>query len=87
MDHHQFPEKLIPLPINNILNNKPLPIYGNGENVRDWLWVEDHANRLLILFFTKVLIGETYNIGGRNEWTNLDLVIPPCVTVMDRKLS
>ena len=82
---HQFPEKLIPLIINNILNKKPLPVYGKGENVRDWLWVEDHANAIDLVFH-KGKIGETYNIGGHNEWTNIDLVYLLC-DIMDRKLS
>ena len=82
---HQFPEKLIPLIINNILNKKPLPIYGKGENVRDWLWVEDHANAIDLVFH-KGKTGETYNIGGHNEWTNIDLVYLLC-DIMDRKLS
>ena len=82
---HQFPEKLIPLMINNIKHNKPLPIYGTGENVRDWLWVEDHA-RAIEVIFSKGVIGETYNIGGWNEWTNIDLVKKLC-EVMDTKLG
>ena len=82
---HQFPEKLIPLIINNILNKKPLPIYGKGENIRDWLWVEDHANAIDLVFH-KGKTGETYNIGGHNEWANIDLVYLLC-DIMDRKLS
>ncbi len=70
---YQFPEKLIPLFINNIRNNKPLPVYGKGENVRDWLYVEDHA-AAIDLIFHKGKRGETYNIGGFNEWKNLDLI-------------
>lgn len=70
---NQFPEKLIPLVINNIRHNKPLPIYGKGENVRDWLYVEDHAGALDLIFH-KGRAGETYNIGGLNEWRNIDLV-------------
>lgn len=70
---YQFPEKLIPLFINNIRNNKPLPVYSKGENVRDWLYVEDHA-RAIDMIFHKGSIGETYNIGGFNEWTNIDLI-------------
>ncbi|MDO5104580.1 dTDP-glucose 4,6-dehydratase [Capnocytophaga sp.] len=70
---YQFPEKLIPLFINNIRNNKPLPVYGKGENVRDWLFVEDHA-RAIDVIFHKGKIGETYNIGGFNEWKNIDLI-------------
>ena len=69
----QFPEKLIPLFINNIRNNKPLPVYGKGENVRDWLFVEDHAKAIDIIFH-KGKIAETYNIGGFNEWRNIDLI-------------
>lgn len=82
---HQFPEKLIPLFINNIKNKKPLPVYGKGENIRDWLWVEDHA-RAIDVIFHKAAIGETYNIGGHNEWTNIDLIKVLC-KVMDRKLG
>ncbi|HNW97917.1 MAG TPA: dTDP-glucose 4,6-dehydratase [Bacteroidales bacterium] len=82
---NQFPEKLIPLCINNIKNNKPLPIYGKGENVRDWLWVEDHANAIDVIYH-KGKIGETYNIGGNNEWTNIDLVRMLC-KIMDKKLG
>ena len=70
---NQFPEKLIPLFINNIMHNKPLPVYGKGENVRDWLYVEDHA-RAIDLIFHKGRVGDTYNIGGFNEWKNIDLV-------------
>lgn len=70
---YQFPEKLIPLFINNIRSNKPLPVYGRGENVRDWLYVEDHA-RAIDVIFHKGKIGDTYNIGGFNEWKNIDLI-------------
>lgn len=70
---YQFPEKLIPLFINNIRHNKPLPVYGKGENVRDWLFVEDHA-RAIDLIFHKGKVADTYNIGGFNEWTNIDLI-------------
>lgn len=70
---YQFPEKLIPLFINNIRHNKPLPVYGKGENVRDWLYVEDHA-LAIDLIFHKGKQGDTYNIGGFNEWTNIDLI-------------
>ena len=70
---NQFPEKLIPLIINNIENNKPLPVYGQGLNVRDWLYVEDHASAI-DLIFNKGEIGETYNIGGNNEWTTLTII-------------
>jgi dTDP-glucose 4,6-dehydratase len=82
---HQFPEKLIPLALNNIKNNNPVPVYGKGENVRDWLWVEDHA-RAIDLIFHKGKNGDTYNIGGNNEWKNLDLVRLLC-KVMDKKLD
>jgi dTDP-glucose 4,6-dehydratase len=70
---YQFPEKLIPLFINNIVNNKPLPVYGKGENVRDWLFVDDHARAIDVIFHNGKL-GETYNIGGFNEWKNIDLI-------------
>lgn len=70
---YQFPEKLIPLFINNIVNNKPLPVYGKGENVRDWLFVDDHARAIDVIFHDGKL-GETYNIGGFNEWKNIDLI-------------
>jgi len=69
----QFPEKLIPLFINNIVNNKPLPVYGKGENVRDWLFVKDHAVAIDVIFH-KGKLNETYNIGGFNEWKNIDLI-------------
>jgi len=82
---NQFPEKLIPLIINNIENNKPLPVYGQGLNVRDWLYVEDHASAI-DLIFNKGEIGETYNIGGNNEWRNIDIVKKIC-EIMDRKLG
>jgi len=81
----QFPEKLIPLFIHNIKNKKPLPVYGKGENVRDWLWVVDHA-RAIDVIFHKGEIGETYNIGGFNEWTNIDLIKLMC-RKMDEKLG
>ena len=81
----QFPEKLIPLFINNICNGKPLPVYGKGENVRDWLYVEDHA-RAIDLVFHKGSVGETYNIGGFNEWTNIDL-IKVIIKTVDRLLG
>jgi dTDP-glucose 4,6-dehydratase len=80
----QFPEKLVPLCINNIRNNKPLPVYGTGSNVRDWLYVEDHA-KAIDLIFQEGKDGETYNIGGNNEWANLDLVKKLC-EIMDGKL-
>jgi len=82
---HQFPEKLIPLFIHNIKNSKPLPVYGKGENIRDWLWVEDHA-RAIDVIFHQAKIGETYNIGGHNEWKNIDLIKVIC-KVMDKKLN
>ncbi|MCK4813273.1 MAG: dTDP-glucose 4,6-dehydratase [Candidatus Marinimicrobia bacterium] len=82
---NQFPEKLIPLIINNIRQKKLLPVYGKGENVRDWLYVEDHA-KAIDLVFHKGKIGETYNIGGSNEWKNIDLVKLIC-RIMDKKLK
>ncbi|MDZ4845319.1 MAG: dTDP-glucose 4,6-dehydratase [Chitinophagales bacterium] len=82
---HHFPEKLIPLFINNIIHNKPLPVYGQGANTRDWLYVVDHA-RAIDDIFHKGKLGETYNIGGFNEWKNLDLVKLMC-KVMDKKLG
>lgn len=80
---YQFPEKLIPLMIYNIKHNKPLPIYGKGENVRDWLYVVDHASAIDRIFH-KGCIGETYNIGGNNEWKNIDLVKLLCKIMDDR---
>lgn len=82
---HHFPEKLIPLAIHNIKNNKPIPVYGKGENVRDWLWVEDHA-RAIDVILHKGKNGETYNIGGHNEWKNIDLIHLLC-KIMDKKLG
>ena len=82
---NHFPEKLLPLIIHNILNNKPLPVYGKGENVRDWLFVVDHA-RAIDTVFHDGKIGETYNIGGFNEWKNIDIVMLVCKT-MDAKLG
>jgi dTDP-glucose 4,6-dehydratase len=82
---HHFPEKLIPLAINNIKNNQPVPVYGKGENVRDWLWVEDHA-RAIDVIFHEAKAGETYNIGGHNEWKNIDLIHLLC-NIMDKKLG
>ena len=82
---YQFPEKLIPLFINNIQNNKPLPVYGKGENVRDWLWVNDHASAIDVIYHNGA-VGDTYNIGGHNEWTNIDLIRLLC-KVMDEKLG
>ena len=82
---HHFPEKLIPLVILNILNKKPLPIYGDGLNVRDWLYVEDHARAIDVIFHNGK-VGESYNVGGLNEWTNIDLVRKIC-SIMDQKLN
>lgn len=82
---HHFPEKLIPLMINNIRNGKPLPVYGKGDNVRDWLFVEDHA-RAIDVIFHKGKNGEKYNVGGFNEWKNIDLVNLLC-RIMDKKLG
>ena len=82
---HHFPEKLIPLAINNIKNMKPVPVYGKGENVRDWLYVEDHA-RAIDVIFHKGKEGEKYNVGGNNEWKNIDLIQLLC-SVMDKKLN
>ena len=82
---YQFPEKLIPLFINNIVNNKPLPVYGKGENIRDWLFVDDHARAIDVIFHDGKL-GETYNIGGFNEWKNIDL-IKVMIKTVDRLLG
>lgn len=82
---YQFPEKLIPLFINNIRHNRPLPVYGKGENVRDWLYVEDHA-RAIDLIFHEGRVAETYNIGGFNEWKNIDL-IRVIIRTVDRLLG
>ena len=82
---YQFPEKLIPLMINNILKENPLPIYGDGKNIRDWLWVVDHA-RAIDAIFHDGINGETYNVGGVNEWTNIDLVLKLC-SILDEKLG
>lgn len=82
---YQFPEKLIPLFIHNIKNRKPLPVYGKGENVRDWLWVVDHA-RAIDVIFHRGKTGATYNIGGFNEWKNIDLIRVMC-RIMDAKLG
>lgn len=82
---YQFPEKLIPLFINNIKNNKPLPVYGKGDYTRDWLFVEDHATAIDVIYH-KGKLGETYNIGGFNEWQNIDLIRMLC-TIMDKKLN
>ena len=82
---HQFPEKLIPLAINNIKNNKPIPVYGKGENVRDWLFAEDHA-KAIDMVYHKGKAGHTYNIGGNNEWKNINLIHLLC-DIMDKKLK
>ncbi|SEA65892.1 dTDP-glucose 4,6-dehydratase [Arachidicoccus rhizosphaerae] len=82
---HHFPEKLIPLAIHNIQHQKPVPIYGKGENIRDWLFVEDHA-RAIDLIYHQAASGSTYNIGGHNEWTNIDLIRLLC-KIMDEKLN
>jgi dTDP-glucose 4,6-dehydratase len=82
---NQFPEKLIPLAINNIKNNKPVPVYGKGENIRDWLYVEDHSSAIDLIFH-KGKTGDTYNIGGNNEWKNIDLIYLLC-SIMDKKLG
>ncbi|MBN2812687.1 MAG: dTDP-glucose 4,6-dehydratase, partial [Bacteroidales bacterium] len=82
---NQFPEKLIPLAINNIKQQKPIPVYGAGENIRDWLYVEDHA-LAIDLIFHRGRMGETYAIGGHNEWKNIDLIRLLC-NIMDAKLN
>ena len=82
---HHFPEKLIPLVIHNIINKINIPVYGKGENIRDWLWVEDHAHAIDTIFH-KGKIGESYNVGGLNEWTNIDLVKKLC-EILDIKLN
>lgn len=82
---NQFPEKLIPLAINNIKNNKPIPIYGKGDNIRDWLYVEDHASAIDLIFHNGKN-GETYNIGGNNEWKNIELIHLLC-KIMDEELG
>jgi dTDP-glucose 4,6-dehydratase len=82
---NQFPEKLIPLSIHNIKNNRLIPVYGKGENIRDWLYVVDHASAIDVIFH-KGKVGDTYNIGGNNEWTNINLIRLLC-KVMDRKLN
>ncbi|MGB4773913.1 MAG: dTDP-glucose 4,6-dehydratase [Daejeonella sp.] len=82
---YHFPEKLIPLAINNIKNNNPIPVYGKGENIRDWLWVEDHA-RAIDVIFHQAKSGSTYNVGGHNEWKNIDLIYLLC-KIMDEKLG
>lgn len=82
---HHFPEKLIPLMIHNIVNEKPLPVYGKGDNIRDWLWVEDHASAIDTIFHNGRL-GESYNVGGLNEWTNIELVQYLC-RLLDQKLG
>jgi dTDP-glucose 4,6-dehydratase len=82
---YQYPEKLIPLFIRNVIQRRPLPVYGKGENIRDWLYVEDHV-RAIDLIFHEGQTGQTYNIGGHNEWRNIDLVRSLC-QIMDRKLN
>ena len=82
---HHFPEKLIPLSIFNIKNNKPIPVYGKGENIRDWLFVEDHAKAIDVIYH-KAKTGSTYNVGGHNEWTNIKLIRLLC-QIMDKKLN
>jgi dTDP-glucose 4,6-dehydratase len=82
---NQFPEKLIPLSINNLKNGKQIPVYGKGENIRDWLFVEDHATAIDVIYH-KGKEGETYNIGGNNEWTNIDLIHLLC-DIVDKKLN
>lgn len=82
---NQFPEKLIPLAINRIKNSEPIPIYGKGENIRDWLFVKDHAAAIDVIFHT-AKVGETYNIGGNNEWTNIALIRKLC-QIMDNRLG
>ena len=82
---HHFPEKLIPLVIHNIVNKIEIPVYGKGENIRDWLWVEDHA-RAIDEIFHNGRLGESYNVGGLNEWTNIDLVKYLC-KILDTKLN
>jgi dTDP-glucose 4,6-dehydratase len=82
---NQFPEKLIPLCIHNLQHNKPIPVYGKGENIRDWLYVEDHASAIDLIFH-RGIVGQTYNIGGNNEWTNIALIRALC-DVMDKKLG
>ena len=82
---YHFPEKLIPLAVNNIKQMKPVPVYGKGENIRDWLWVEDHA-RAIDLIFHEAKAGSTYNIGGHNEWKNIDLIMLLC-RILDKKLN
>lgn len=82
---NQFPEKLIPLAINNLKNGQQVPVYGKGENIRDWLYVEDHAAAIDLLFH-KGMTGETYNVGGNNEWRNIDLIRILC-EIIDKKLD
>ncbi len=82
---NQFPEKLLPLMINNLKNKKSLPVYGEGLNVRDWLWVKDHATAIDVIFH-EGKVGETYNIGGKNEWRNIDIVKLLC-KLIDKKLN
>ncbi len=82
---HHFPEKLIPLAIHNIKNSKPVPVYGKGENIRDWLYVQDHASAIDTIIHNGT-IGNTYNVGGHNEWKNIDLIHLLC-KIMDKKLN
>ena len=82
---YHFPEKLIPLAINNIKNLRAIPVYGKGDNIRDWLWVEDHA-RAIDVIFHGATAGSTYNVGGHNEWKNIDLINLLC-KIMDEKLN
>jgi dTDP-glucose 4,6-dehydratase len=82
---YQFPEKLLPLMIHNLKNKKPLPVYGKGLNIRDWLWVKDHASAIDVIFHQGKM-GETYNIGGKNEWKNIDIVHKLC-EIVDQKLG
>ena len=82
---YHFPEKLIPLALHNIKNNKPLPVYGKGDNIRDWLFVEDHAKAIDVIFHSGK-VGDTYNIGGNNEWKNIELIKLLC-KIMDSKLN
>ncbi len=83
---YQFPEKLIPLMIYRILKNESLPVYGKGENIRDWLWVEDHAAAIDLIFHSPKSLGQTFTIGGKNEWKNIDIVYLLCDS-MDQKLN
>ena len=82
---YQYPEKLIPLFLSNILRSKPLPVYGSGKNIRDWLYVDDHARGIDVIL-EKGKVGEIYNIGGNNEWTNIDIIMLLC-SEMDRMFA